>query len=133
MKDRQGLRYTNKGIDNQTKKAAYSSPVLHFYGTVSKLTMGQGGTLADKNNQTKNNPSDRSLKENIVKVGDHSFGFGLYLFQYKPEYRECWGHGRQFGVIADEVERVMPEAVCMHPDGYKMVNYAMLGISRTIN
>ena len=30
--------------------------------------------------------------------------------------------------MADEVESVMPEAVCMHPNGYKMVAYAMVGI-----
>ena len=35
-------------------------------------------------------------------------------------------------VMADEVETVMPEAVCVHPDGYEMVYYAMLGISHTL-
>lgn len=39
---------------------------------------------------------------------------------------------RQFGVMADEVETVMPEAISVHPDGYKMVNYALLGISHRI-
>ncbi len=33
--------------------------------------------------------------------------------------------------MADEVESVMPEALVIRPDGYKMVNYAMLGINRT--
>jgi len=77
--------------------------------------------------------SDRRTKENIVRVGDHPLGIGLYLFDYKPEFRDPWGHGRQFGVIADEVETVMPRAVSMHPDGYNLVNYGMLGISRTPN
>jgi hypothetical protein len=62
-------------------------------------------------------------------VGEHFLGIGLYLFDYKPEYRDQWGHGRQFGVMADEVESVMPQAVSIHPDGYKVVDYAMLGIS----
>ena len=75
--------------------------------------------------------SDSSIKENIVRIGDHPRGIGLYLFDYKPEYRDVWGHGRQFGVMAQEVETVLPEAVIMHPDGYKMVNYTMLGITRT--
>ncbi len=68
------------------------------------------------------------LKENIVRVGTHPLGIGLYLFDYKPEYRELAGFGRQFGVMADEVEVVLPQAVVMHPDGYKMVDYALLGI-----
>ncbi len=75
--------------------------------------------------------SDRNVKENIVRIGEHPLGIGLYLFDYKPAFRDQWGHGRQFGVMAQEVETVMPAAVCTHPDGYKMVDYAMLGISRT--
>ena len=77
--------------------------------------------------------STRGIKENIVRIGCHLYGICLYLFDYKPEYRDTWGHGRQFGVMADEVEKIMPEAVSVHPDGYKMVNYAMLGISRNLH
>lgn len=73
--------------------------------------------------------SDPMTKINIVRIGKHPLGIGLYLFDYKPEYRDLYGHGRQFGVMADEVETVMPEAVSIHPNGYKMVNYALLGIS----
>ena len=68
------------------------------------------------------------MKENIVRIGTHPAGFGLYLFDYKPAYRETAGFGRQFGVMADEVEAVLPQAVVMHPHGYKMVDYALLGI-----
>ena len=57
-------------------------------------------------------------------------GFGLYLFDYKPEFRDAWGSDRQFGVMTDEVEVVIPAAVYVHPDGYKMVNYPLLGINR---
>jgi len=77
--------------------------------------------------------SDPGIKECVIKIGDHPLGIGLYLFDYKTAYRDQWGHGRQFGVMADEVEAVMPEAVSVHPDGYKMVDYAMLGISRSLH
>ena len=73
--------------------------------------------------------SDRAVKENIVRIGTHPLGIGRYLFDYKPEYRESSGFGRRFGVIADEVETVLPQAVSMHPDGYKMVDYGLLGIT----
>ena len=63
-------------------------------------------------------PSDRRLKSNIERIGTHKLGIGLY------EY-DIFG-GRQQGVMADEVEKVMPEAVLMHPSGYKMVNYGLL-------
>lgn len=70
--------------------------------------------------------SDRTIKENIVKVGARTDGIGIYDFDYKPEFKDAWGAGRYRGVMADEVEQVMPHAVALHPDGYKMVNYEVL-------
>ncbi len=32
--------------------------------------------------------------------------------------------------MADEVETIVPEAVVMHADGYRRVNYAVLGITQ---
>jgi len=63
--------------------------------------------------------SDRRLKSNIKRIGTHKLGIGLYEYDILG--------GRQQGVMADEVEKVMPEAVLMHPSGYKMVNYGLLG------
>jgi hypothetical protein len=116
-------------IVSALEKKPYSSPALRVYGTVSVLTLGGGSSLSDGFMTTKMG-SDRIVKENIVRIGDHPLGIGVYLFDYKPEYREKYGHGRQIGVLADEVETVMPEAVSIHPDGYKMVSYAMLGITK---
>ena len=62
--------------------------------------------------------SDRRLKSNIVRVGDHPLGIGVYEYNIFGE--------RQRGVMADEVEKVMPDAVLEHPSGYKMVNYGKL-------
>ena len=62
--------------------------------------------------------SDIRLKSNIVKVGDHPKGFGIYEYDID-------GH-RERGVMAQEVEKIIPEAVLEHPDGYKMVNYGAL-------
>ena len=72
--------------------------------------------------------SDRRTKENIARIGSHPLGMGLYLFDYKPQYREQCGSGRQFGVMADEVEAIVPEAVSMGEDGFKRVDYGMLGV-----
>ena len=117
----------------------YSAPSIVIYGRVGSLTQGGSGS----NNETLMSGlclnlkwptmywkpcSERRVKENIVRIGDHPLGFGLYLFDYRPEYCAQWGQGRQFGVMIDEVERVMPEAVSMHPDGYKRVDHSLLGI-----
>ena len=65
--------------------------------------------------------SDRRLKKNIKRIGTHVLGIGLYTWDY------LWGQPFS-GVMADEVEQVMPEAIIMHPSGFKMVNYSMLGL-----
>jgi len=60
--------------------------------------------------------SDRRLKSNIVRIGTHPLGIGIY------EY-DIFGY-RDVGVMADELAAVMPEAVVVLPNGYLMVNYA---------
>lgn len=66
--------------------------------------------------------SDRRLKENVELVGAHA-GLPLYAFNYitVPDRRFV-------GVMADDVERVLPDAVTVDADGYKLVNYSMLGL-----
>lgn len=63
--------------------------------------------------------SDERLKTDIKKVGELPSGLGVYDYKKfgKPER----------GVLAQEVEKVIPEAVTEHPSGYKMVKYGLLG------
>jgi hypothetical protein len=106
------------------KKTPYQAPVLQVYGAVNPAgSVGSGRDMASQMMR-----SDRTIKENIVRIGTHADGFGLYLFDYKPEFRELAGFGRQFGMMADEVETVLPQAVVTDPKGYKVVDYALLGI-----
>lgn len=70
--------------------------------------------------------SDRRTKENIIKIGKLDNGLNLYKFEYKPEWKDESGHGQHIGVMADEAENVLPEAVIIRPDGYKMVNYEVI-------
>lgn len=65
--------------------------------------------------------SDRRLKKGITRIGTLANGLPVYTFEY------IWGGGQQVGVMADEVEKVLPDAVVTGPDGYKLVNYSMLG------
>jgi hypothetical protein len=125
--------YKTSEVRTHPGKKAYHRPEIRVYGGLHLLTQGSSGQHNDGSGaMTSMTPSDPVTKENIVKIGIHPLGIGLYLFDYKPEYRGSLGHGRQFGVMADEVETVMPEAVSQHADGYKMVNYAMLGISQSL-
>lgn len=64
--------------------------------------------------------SDRRLKKNIRQIGVHArVPVAVY------EYVYLWGE-RAIGVMADELEKVMPEAVLTLPNGFKAVDYARL-------
>ena len=62
-----------------------------------------------------------------------SYGYWSVRFTYKAPFRQECGYGRQFGVMADEVECVIPEAVSLGANGYKVVDYGMLGISLAVH
>lgn len=70
--------------------------------------------------------SDIRSKENIKPIGVMNNGLTVYEFEYKSEFKERAGHGKHIGVMAQEVEKVMPHAVITLDDGYKMVNYGLL-------
>jgi hypothetical protein len=82
--------------------------------------MGLGGTLGAAA------LSDIRTKENIKSLGYEYKGLPVYEYEYKPEWKAEAGHGKFIGVMAHEVEEIMPEAVITRPDGYKMVNYGVL-------
>lgn len=70
--------------------------------------------------------SHPDYKENVVRVGDHHLGVGIYEFDYRDEFKAKWGDGRHRGVMATELAEVLPEAVKRDADGHIVVDYAML-------
>ena len=50
--------------------------------------------------QTGGAASDVNVKQNVVKIGVLNNGVPLYAYEYKPAYRDTWGHGPQIGVLA---------------------------------
>jgi hypothetical protein len=66
--------------------------------------------------------SDIRLKHDIVFLGYLNDGLGLYRFSYN-------GSDKPYvGVMAQEVERIVPAAVTRGRDGYLLVNYEKLGL-----
>jgi hypothetical protein len=66
--------------------------------------------------------SDIELKHDVVLLGYLANGLGYYRFSYL-------GSSKPYvGVIAQEVERLMPEAVIRGRDGYLRVYYEQLGL-----
>jgi endosialidase-like protein len=70
--------------------------------------------------------SDVRLKENIVALGRLDNGIALYRFRYKGDDRTIY-----VGVLAQEVQHVVPSAVSRDRDGYLRVDYDKLGIEFT--
>ena len=66
--------------------------------------------------------SDIRLKHDIVLLGRLDDGLGYYRFVYNG------GHTTYVGVMAQEVQTVMPAAVTRGSDGYMRVSYDLLGL-----
>jgi hypothetical protein len=66
-------------------------------------------------------PSDRRLKHEIELLGRLDNGLGFYRFAYNGSDK-AW-----VGVMAQEVQAVMPDAVMRGDDGYLRVAYGRLG------
>lgn len=115
--------------DEATPRKPYATPTLVKYGQVRSLTQtSTSGSSEASQGSGIMKPSDRAIKQDIVRIGSHPLGFGLYLFRYKPEFRDAFGHGRQMGVMVDEVAAVAPRAITSGATGRAVVDYGMLGI-----
>jgi hypothetical protein len=66
--------------------------------------------------------SDIRLKHDIVLIGHLANGLGVYRFVYNGETTPY------VGVMAQEVQQVVPQAVERGPDGYLRVHYEKLGL-----
>lgn len=67
--------------------------------------------------------SDENAKTDIVKVSTLDNGLSLYRFRYR------WSDQQFVGVMAQEVQRIVPDAVARRRDGYLYVDYGKLGLA----
>ena len=71
--------------------------------------------------------SDKNLKKEIKKVGELGNGLNVYTWKWNDESKDVISKNQpEIGVIAQEVQEVMPEAVVRGDHGYLMVNYGAL-------
>lgn len=69
------------------------------------------------------NVSDRRAKTDIVRIGTSYDNLPIYRFRYKGDSEI------RLGVMADEVEKVKPEAVFTLPNGLQAVDYSQIGVA----
>lgn len=74
--------------------------------------------------------SDRRLKRDIEKIGELVPGVGWYSFRYLWDGQDA---PIRYGVMADEVEPFMPEAVLYDESGFAMVDYGRLLAGRRLH
>ena len=102
-----GTPYESKSTQTTSASNTGGSTAGQALGTVASLA-GIAGMFM----------SDRRTKKNIRKVGALDNDLPVYAFKYKH------GGPTQIGVMAQDVEKVKPEAVGAL-DGIKLVNYDM--------
>jgi len=103
---------------------------------VGTAASGTTGEIRATNDVTAFYSSDVALKENITNIPDPIESLKKLngvLFDWKKEYIDQRGgedgyfvRKKDVGVIAQEVEKVLPEAVAQRPDGVKAVKYDRL-------
>jgi hypothetical protein len=103
---------------------------------VGTAASGTTGEIRATNDVTAFYSSDVALKENIVNIPNPLEAIKKLngvLFDWKKSYMDQRGgedgyfvRKKDVGVIAQEVEKVLPEAVAQRPDGIKAVKYDRL-------
>lgn len=122
---------------NSTGLLTYSQ-----HQTVKSLGVGTGvtsttdGEIRASGNITSYYTSDQRLKKNVRRIGsalDKVLAIGGYDFDWTDDVMKSRGgedgyfvRSKDVGVIAQEIEAVVPEAVVERVDGYKAVRYELL-------
>jgi hypothetical protein len=100
------------------QQAGANSLTSGLFGLGGAALGGPMGGMAGKAIGGLFGSSDRRLKSNIVRVGTHRLGIGIYEYDIRGR--------RERGVMAQELLPIMPDAVAVDGDGFLMVNYGAL-------
>jgi hypothetical protein len=125
-----GAANVNAGLG--LAQRAYGSN-LDAYTTLNKASMDQtsaayagiGQALGLAGAAATQKYSERRLKKHAKQVATLAHGIGLWLFHYLWDAADA---PLRCGFMADEVERVFPDAVTAGPGGFKMIDYSKVMI-----
>jgi len=98
---------------------------LQAFAMMNPATAAVGGAGAMAGGLSQYGVSDIRLKENIKQVDVLANGLGVYTWDWNDTGKTVdmpIGVGK--GVIAQEVLKVLPDAVIEHKNGYLMVDYS---------
>jgi len=107
---------TETALYNQfQQQQAYPFQVAQFLANIAEGTGALSGSTTTQTSPT-SFFSDRRLKHDIHRIGETDEGLPIYKFKYKGDDKT------NIGFMADEVEKVHPEAVG-ESHGFKTVDY----------
>ena len=95
-------------------------------GVGTAASTSTAGTIRATNDITAFFSSDKRLKDNITKIEDplkKLEKINGYTFDWIPKENIHSNEGKDIGVIAQEIEEVMPEITTTRENGYKAVKY----------
>jgi hypothetical protein len=111
-------------LSRLVKGGAFVAPVVASFA-MQGISIRAAHALPGSSANTTSTESDIRLKRNVVQVGSHPRGFGIYRFNY------LWSDVTYRGVMAQDILAQVPEAVKVGPGGYLAVDYGRLGIAMT--
>ena len=97
--------------------------------TVANTTALLANFVYAKEDLVANFSSDQQLKDNVLKIDtalDKVEALGGYSFTWNNNIQDHRAGTQDYGVIAQELEDVLPHAVDINSRGYKTVNYNSL-------
>ena len=100
---------------------------LDTYAFATEEGIRAGGNIASNADIIAYASSDRKLKDNLIPIGNATeklTSITGYEFDWNDKQNTFEGH--DIGVVAQEVEKVLPEIVTTRDNGYKAVKYEKL-------
>ena len=114
------------GNSNGTLSVDTSSDIQIESLGVGTAASGATGTIRATNDITAYYSSDKRLKDNIKKIEnplEKLEKINGYTFDWIPKENIHSNEGKDIGVIAQEIEEVIPEITTTRDNGYKAVKY----------
>jgi len=108
------------------QRAGLASLYSGMFGGAGGLLSGIGAGASDVISELIKRYSDVSLKTNIEPVGKLPNGINLYTWDWTEKGKELAGDTPTYGVLAQEVQQIIPEAVTRGEQGYLTVDYSKL-------
>jgi hypothetical protein len=128
-------QFYNKGLyqqdfENRYRKAGgiaggYSN-LASLYGDQSKQRLNFVGGLIESGSKA-TAASDREVKKEIEEFDSSKFLDEITGYKYKYKNPKKHGAGEQVGIMAQDLQKVAPQAIEKDKDGTLMINYSKLG------